>query len=522
MSITCFPAGSASAESNYLNAHGEQANSNVNLINSLNSSAVGGQYRSKLVNHSALDHGLASANALNSNVIQNSKSDLLISAFDAPTSRTTTPISYLANSSLDGYFNASSTLGTPNPPLNLLSSNLNSRCHSSNSNCSTNSKLNSSHLATSRPVSSLDQLLIQNADSNDSASGAQPSAGASNASHPASVLFYYPHNKLRNENNYPNNLSSLSNLSASDLQESADGALALHQSPGGFGQQTQSKEDAFNRENYQSINFNNSDLLSSGSSNNLSSSLNRVNHPNSDGEASSSNNPADFSASGKSGKKRRHKVPGGPPARPQCAECGKDFSNQSALSKHKLTHSDERKFVCPLCGKSFKRMDHLNGHLFTHREKKPYQCDYKNCEKTYCDARSLKRHKENHHPSLLALAQLPGILNAVKSSDGGRIQYAPSAGGDESGELDLANAMEKILDPSQLNLSDKSQSAILELFSQVDNNPEALTFLQQQLAEQQADCVECPVCKKKFKNLPALNGHMRLHGGKIQIPHCFL
>ena len=24
---------------------------------------------------------------------------------------------------------------------------------------------------------------------------------------------------------------------------------------------------------------------------------------------------------------------------------------------------------------------------------------------------------------------------------------------------------------------------------------------------------ECTVCHKRFKNLPALNGHMRLHGG---------
>ena len=25
--------------------------------------------------------------------------------------------------------------------------------------------------------------------------------------------------------------------------------------------------------------------------------------------------------------------------------------------------------------------------------------------------------------------------------------------------------------------------------------------------------VECTICSRKFKNIPALNGHMRLHGG---------
>lgn len=43
----------------------------------------------------------------------------------------------------------------------------------------------------------------------------------------------------------------------------------------------------------------------------------------------------------------------------QCQICGKKFNNSSALAKHKLTHSDERKHVCPICSKAFKRQDHL-------------------------------------------------------------------------------------------------------------------------------------------------------------------
>ena len=159
----------------------------------------------------------------------------------------------------------------------------------------------------------------------------------------------------------------------------------------------------------------------------------------------------------------RKKRKNGPPVRPSCPDCGKEFSNQSALSKHKLTHSDERKFVCNQCSKAFKRQDHLNGHLLTHRSKKPYECDVEGCEKTYCDARSLRRHKENHHPaggmpsiglhfwqfvwiwfwilgsnsgqnqSLQTLAFIPGIaLNFSTANIGlnqnqslNRIQYAP-------------------------------------------------------------------------------------------------
>lgn len=42
-----------------------------------------------------------------------------------------------------------------------------------------------------------------------------------------------------------------------------------------------------------------------------------------------------------------------------------------------------------------------NGHMLTHRNKKPYECKADGCGKSYCDARSLRRHTENHHSSLV-------------------------------------------------------------------------------------------------------------------------
>uniref|UniRef100_A0A182VZ44 C2H2-type domain-containing protein n=1 Tax=Anopheles minimus TaxID=112268 RepID=A0A182VZ44_9DIPT len=90
--------------------------------------------------------------------------------------------------------------------------------------------------------------------------------------------------------------------------------------------------------------------------------------------------------------------------------CSKVFGNASALAKHKLTHSDERKYVCGMCSKAFKRQDHLNGHMLTHRNKKPYECKADGCGKSYCDARSLRRHTENHH-SALGLANSSGTAS---------------------------------------------------------------------------------------------------------------
>ncbi|KAK0076893.1 hypothetical protein PV325_004727 [Microctonus aethiopoides] len=35
--------------------------------------------------------------------------------------------------------------------------------------------------------------------------------------------------------------------------------------------------------------------------------------------------------------------------------------------------------------------------MLTHRNKKPFECKAEGCGKSYCDARSLRRHTENHH-----------------------------------------------------------------------------------------------------------------------------
>lgn len=102
------------------------------------------------------------------------------------------------------------------------------------------------------------------------------------------------------------------------------------------------------------------------------------------------------------------------------------------------------------------------------------------------------------------------LLSAVKTTDGNRIKYAPSSNENsnnhELADLDLNNAY---IDTNLIDLSDKSQSALIQQLINEDNGSTALSILQQRLAEQQSNYVECPTCQKKFKNLPALNGHMR-------------
>ena len=225
----------------------------------------------------------------------------------------------------------------------------------------------------------------------------------------------------------------------------------------------------------------------------------------------------------------------GSKASPQsCSVCSKVFSNASALAKHRLTHSEERRYHCNICGKAFKRQDHLNGHLLTHRSTKPFACHAEGCGKSYCDARSLRRHKENHHgqTKLEKSDQVPGDKSAestilsgpdhlisknlgsgdtkIKFSSKGltaqQLQlieqlFKQSKKGSPAGTTDGKGAKASLQAPPPLNATIKKSGG---------NGGSGEGKATQQLPDKP---VECTICSRKFKNIPALNGHMRLHGG---------
>nr|XP_024217845.1 uncharacterized protein LOC106689252 [Halyomorpha halys] len=209
----------------------------------------------------------------------------------------------------------------------------------------------------------------------------------------------------------------------------------------------------------------------------------------------------------------------------RCQVCGKVFANASALAKHKLTHSDERRYICTMCAKAFKRQDHLNGHMLTHRNKKPYECKAEGCSKSYCDARSLRRHTENHHAGTGSTNSTP------EQSPPTCIQYAPPPNeqkqvkGQNSSEkltkqhLELIqHVIQKNQHPSPVKSFDttKTNSATSAVIAST-NGTKTWTMQTSQSAAKAMTCsikpVECNLCHRKFKNIPALNGHMRLHGG---------
>lgn len=93
-----------------------------------------------------------------------------------------------------------------------------------------------------------------------------------------------------------------------------------------------------------------------------------------------------------------------------------------------------------------------NGHMMTHSSKKPYECKFLNCDKSYCDQRSLRRHIENHHQQYLdcstpTSASEAALLSGRLPGNSGEsvFQFDPTylthfSGGVDSGSGGLLNS----------------------------------------------------------------------------------
>jgi len=63
--------------------------------------------------------------------------------------------------------------------------------------------------------------------------------------------------------------------------------------------------------------------------------------------------------------------------------------------------------------------------MLTHSSKKPFECPLPSCGRSYCDARSLRRHIDNYHARPLGTAA--GFASAVPTAsvDGGMVMALP-------------------------------------------------------------------------------------------------
>lgn len=99
--------------------------------------------------------------------------------------------------------------------------------------------------------------------------------------------------------------------------------------------------------------------------------------------------------------------------------------------------------------------------MLTHRNKKPYECKAEGCGKSYCDARSLRRHTENHHSSstttiattTMSPAQGAASGDAASPHGSSCIQYAPPPTSTSQSTTNGKSQLQQLLatDPVKVN-----------------------------------------------------------------------
>ncbi|XP_031162660.1 zinc finger protein ZFMSA12A-like isoform X1 [Sander lucioperca] len=78
----------------------------------------------------------------------------------------------------------------------------------------------------------------------------------------------------------------------------------------------------------------------------------------------------------------------------QCMQCGKFFSSVAGLTAHELRHRQQRTQICVRCGKAFKNKHDLNLHMRSHTGERPFQCTY--CGKCFSVSGNLNVHIRTH------------------------------------------------------------------------------------------------------------------------------
>ncbi|XP_030369967.1 zinc finger protein weckle [Scaptodrosophila lebanonensis] len=95
----------------------------------------------------------------------------------------------------------------------------------------------------------------------------------------------------------------------------------------------------------------------------------------------------------------------------ECDICGMKLNTRRTFNMHKLVHSDEKQYKCDVCGAAFKRGKTLKAHLILHTGIRPYKCNF--CGKDFSNGSNCRMHKRKTHPKELAEEESSGVVRAT-------------------------------------------------------------------------------------------------------------
>lgn len=82
-----------------------------------------------------------------------------------------------------------------------------------------------------------------------------------------------------------------------------------------------------------------------------------------------------------------------------CDTCGRSYMTQTALTKHKLSHTGVKPYKCETCGKEFAMRYQVKDHARMHTGERPYLCSL--CGSAFSNKGHLGRHLRSHENGTL-------------------------------------------------------------------------------------------------------------------------
>ncbi|XP_006869126.1 PREDICTED: zinc finger protein 420-like [Chrysochloris asiatica] len=221
----------------------------------------------------------------------------------------------------------------------------------------------------------------------------------------------------------------------------------------------------------------------------------------------------------------------------ECKECGKVFTHASSLSKHLLTHTEERAFECKHCGKAFRLASNLTRHIRTHTGERPYKCkechtafrraslltkhirrihsgerpyECKECGKTFIDASALTIHTRTHTGEKpyecrecgKSFRQLSALTTHIRTHSGEKPYECKQCGKSFSEASSLTKHIRTHTGerPYECKECGKAFRCSSSLTIHIRTHSGERPYV-------------CKECRKAFRQLSALTTHMRTHTG---------